>query len=145
MTRVGKGCRVKVHYIGKLLDGTIFDTSKEGAPFEFVVGEKQVIEGFEESVMGLEVGDTKKITIPFDKAYGKHISELVVEVDRKNLPEGVKPELGQMLELKQPDGSPLLMIIVGLTEDKVTLDANHPLAGKDLIFEFEVIEVAEKP
>ena len=132
---------VKVNYTGRLEDGTVFDQSPENRPLHFILGRQEVIEGFDEAVVGMFQGESKTVTIPCDKAYGESNPDLVEQVDRKLLPEGLELQEGGQLEVTNEDGSSFFVMITALTEDQVTLDANHPLAGKDLTFEIELIEV----
>ena len=143
MSETQSGKTVKVHYTGTLTDGTVFDSSRDREPFEFVAGEGQVIKGFDDAVMEMTVGDTKTVTIPADEAYGPRHEEMVFQVDSTQFAEGVKPEVGMQLQSQNPDGGPPTVVVVTeVAEDKVTLDANHPLAGQDLTFEIEMIESA---
>ncbi|MDD4876579.1 MAG: peptidylprolyl isomerase [Dehalococcoidales bacterium] len=132
---------IKVHYTGKLDDGTVFDTSAEREPLEFTLGEGRVISGFEEAVRDMQVGQSKTITIPADQAYGQHRDDLVMIAERTQLPEDLIPELGQQLQMQQPDGTTTIVVIIDISETTITVDANHPLAGKDLTFEIEVVEI----
>lgn len=147
MAQAKKGDVVKVHYTGKLQDGSVFDSSRKQEPIQFTIGEKKVIPGFEEAVLKMQPGDTTTITIPSEKAYGPHRPELVVKLDRKEVPDNVKPEIGQVLRIKQeaPEKGGqeriFAVTITGITDTHITLDANHPLAGKDLTFEIELIEI----
>ncbi len=141
MAQAKIGDTVKVHYTGKFGDGMVFDTSIDDEPLEFRIGESQVIPGFEEAVVGMNPGETKTVNIPVDKAYGPHRDDLVQVVDRKELPAGLKTEIGQPLEGRQPDGEIVVATVTDVTESRVTLDANHPLAGKSLTFEIQLIEI----
>lgn len=141
MAKAKKGDTVKVHYAGKLEDGKVFDTSLEREPLQFKIGEGQVIPGFEEAVIDMDVEETKTANIPSDKAYGPNRKDLIIEVDRKNLPADLKPEAGKQLQIRKPDGQLVLVMVTDVTESKVTLDANHPLAGKNLIFEIKLVEI----
>ena len=141
MSKVKDGDTVKVHYTGKLENGEVFDTSKEQEPFEFTVGNKAVIPGFEKCVVGMEVGDSKSIEIPPEEAYGAKQDQLVVEVNRSEFPDDITPTIGQRLQIRQQDGNPIIVTITDLAEDIITLDANHPLAGYTLFFDVEVIEL----
>ena len=141
MAEVKDGDTVKVHYTGTLEDGTVFDSSKDRDPLEFTVGAQQVIPGFEQMVQGMNAGESKKETIPVDFAYGQARQELVLEVDKTSLPADIPLEPGLPLQLSQADGSVIPVVIGSIAEDKVVLDANHPLAGKDLTFEIELVEI----
>jgi peptidylprolyl isomerase len=142
MTEQAKqGNTVKVHYTGKLDDGSVFDSSEGREPLEFTIGEGRVIKGFEEAVVGSSLGEKKSATIPSDQAYGPHMPEMVVEVDRSNLPPDVAPEVGDQLEMHTASGQPVVVTVTEVSEESVTLDANHPLAGRDLTFDIEVVEI----
>jgi len=141
MTQAHVGDMVKVHYTGKLTDGTTFDTSLEREPLEFTLGEGELIPGFEHAVLGMAAGESKTTTIPADQAYGPHHAERVIDVERHHLPSDLQPELGQQLQMTRPDGTTLSVIITTVTETQVTLDANHPLAGQDLIFDITLVEI----
>ncbi|MDF1545937.1 MAG: peptidylprolyl isomerase [bacterium] len=141
MAQVKSGDKVKVHYTGKLESGDQFDSSVGREPLEFQVGSGQVIKGFDEGLMEMSVGDKKSITIEPDDAYGQRREDFIMDVPIKEFPENIKPEVGQELELKQPDGSSVAVKIVDLNEEHVRLDANHPLAGEVLIFELELVEI----
>lgn len=132
---------VQVDYTGKLADGTVFDSSVERGPLEFTLGAGQVIPGFEKAVLGMKVGEQKTVTIPADEAYGPYRDEQVVELPREKLPSDVTPEVGQQLVMRQPDGSEIVVVITELSDETVTIDANHPLAGKDLTFEIELVKI----
>jgi len=142
MAKVKKGDKVKVHYTGKLTDETVFDSSREREPLEFTVGAGQMIKGFDAAVEGMEVGDSKKVEIPSAEAYGERSDEALIEVDKNQLPEGMKAEKGMQLEATSQDGNKQVLVIHEVKEEKVVLDANHPLAGKELIFDIELVEVA---
>lgn len=140
---VQEGGTVKVHYTGKLKDGSIFDSSTERGPMEVTLGQGKLIPGFEKALIGMIEGETKTVTIPVDQAYGPHRDELVKKIDREKLPPGQEPEVGQMLYSRDPQGRNIPLKIVEVDEANVTLDANHPLAGKDLIFDLEVVEIVK--
>ncbi|MDO3378931.1 FKBP-type peptidyl-prolyl cis-trans isomerase [Geoalkalibacter halelectricus] len=140
MAPVKSGDTAKVHYTGTLDDGTVFDSSREREPLEFQVGAGQLIEGFDQAVVGMTIGDTKTVKIPAEKAYGPHREEMVIEVDKQQFPAGINPEVGQQLQTQDNQGNPLIVTVTGIDGEKVTLDANHPLAGKDLNFEIELVE-----
>ncbi len=142
MTENAGNKTAKVHYTGTLADGTVFDSSRERDPFEFVVGAEQVIKGFDDAVVDMAVGDTKTVTVLSDDAYGPHLAERVIEVDHGQFAEGVIPEVGMQLQSDGGEGQPPMVVTVTeVTEDKVILDANHPLAGQDLTFEIELMEL----
>ncbi len=142
MTQAKQGDIVKVHYTGKLDDGTVFDSSIDRDPLEFVLGEGQLIPGFEQAVLGMAPGESKTEKIPADEAYGPHRQEMVVEVERQQLPENIPLDLGQELQIQQSPDQIIPVVITAISESKVTLDANPPLAGKDLIFEIQLVGIA---
>lgn len=142
MTSAKKGDVVRVHYSGKFEDGTVFDTSNDSDPLEFTLGEGKVIPGFEAAVDGMNTGESKTIQIPALQAYGPHLKEMVMEINRDQLPENLKPEIGRQLHLRQANKQTITVTITNVTEDKVTIDANHPLAGKDLTFDIQLVEIA---
>jgi len=137
-----EGDEVQVHYTGKLEDGTVFDTSQDGEPLSFTIGENRVIPGFESAVVGMEPGDSKTTEIEPDQAYGEHRDDMVMELDRDQIPEDVEPDVGQQLQLRLENGQTVPVLITALGEETVTIDANHPLAGRTLIFEIEVVDVS---
>jgi peptidylprolyl isomerase len=141
MTLAKSGDTVRVHYTGKLDDGTVFDSSAGSEPIEFVIGDHQVIAGFEDGVTGMEIGEAKTITIPFDQAYGAYDEGLLLEVPRAQFPDNITPEVGEALQLRQPDGDVVTVVISDVSEEAVTLDANHPLAGENLTFDLQLAEI----
>ncbi|MCB0192758.1 MAG: peptidylprolyl isomerase [Anaerolineae bacterium] len=141
MTQAQNGDTVKVHYTGKLTDGTQFDTSASGNPLEFTLGGGQLIPGFEQAVLGMTPGDTKTVTIASGDAYGEHREDMVVTVNKDQFPDHITPQLGQQLEMRQANNQPLNVVITDISGEEVTLDANHPLAGKDLVFDLELVEI----
>ena len=141
MSKVKDGDTVKVHYTGKLEDGTVFDSSKEDEPLELTIGAGNVIEGFEKGVIGMERGSSKTVTIPPEEAYGSMNEELVAKVKKENFPENITPVIGEQLQLKQQDGNIVNVTITEIEGDTVILDANHPLSGKTLIFDIELVEI----
>ena len=141
MSKVKDGNTVKVHYTGTLKDGSVFDTSAEREPLEFKLGEGQLIPGFEKAVIGMEEGESTEIDIPVKEAYGEAREDLIINVPKDQLPDDVEPEVGMQLQVNQPDGQPVPVRVAEITDDELKLDANHPLAGKDLSFEIEVVEV----
>lgn len=142
MAQAKTGDTVQVHYTGTLTDGTIFDSSKGREPLEFTLGGGQVIKGFEEGITGMSVGDSKTVNIPVEDAYGPAHEEMVFTLERAELPDDIPLELGMTLNMHE-DGNPqpIPVIIRDLNDTSVTLDANHPLAGQDLIFEIELVDV----
>jgi len=141
LSKVKDGNTVKVHYTGTLKDGSVFDTSAEREPLEFKLGEGQLIPGFEKAVIGMEEGESTEIDIPVKEAYGEAREDLIINVPKDQLPDDVEPEVGMQLQVNQPDGQPVPVRVAEITDDELKLDANHPLAGKDLSFEIEVVEV----
>ena len=142
MTQAKNGDTVKIHYTGKLSDGTVFDTSSNKDPLQFTVGKGQVIEGFDEAVTGMVVGETKTAEIPCDKAYGSRNDNMIIVVDKKQVPPELKPEVGQRLEVGSASGEMLAVTVIEVGEENITLDANPPLAGEDLTFDLELLEIA---
>ncbi len=142
MSQAKNGDTVKVHYTGKLENGTVFDTSKDRQPLEFTIGSGGIIPGFEKGIIGMEIGDTKTITVPPEEAYGPRRKDLVVDMKKTDLPEDITPAIGKRLRMQQKDGNPIEITITDMDEDTVTLDANHPLAGNRLVFEVELVEIA---
>ncbi|GIX47455.1 MAG: peptidyl-prolyl cis-trans isomerase [Candidatus Tectimicrobiota bacterium] len=141
MVQAKIGDTVKVHYTGKLIDGTTFDSSLQREPLEFTLGQGELIPGFEQAVLGMHVGETKTETVSADQAYGAHRPEMVFEVARQQLPPGLEPYVGQRLQMTQPDGAAIPVLVTEVNEASITLDANHPLAGKDLVFEITLVEI----
>lgn len=142
MAQAQSGNKVRVHYTGRLDDGTVFDSSQGEEPLEFTIGGGQMLVGFEQEVVGMEPGQSKTIHLPVDLAYGPHSPERVIEVDRKEMPPNMPLELGVMVEGNRPGGGQMPFTVVAVTADKVTLDGNHPLAGKDLTFDLQLVEIA---
>ena len=136
-----KGDTAQVHYTGRLEDGEVFDSSDGGEPLEFEVGAGQVIPGFDEGVRGMSVNDKKRIEIEADDAYGQRIEALVQQIARDGLNLGNEPEVGMQLGLQLPDGNEIPVTITEVTPDSITLDANHPLAGRKLIFDVELVSL----
>lgn len=142
MSEVKKGDKIKVHYTGKLNSGEVFDSSVGSAPLEFEVGSGMMIAGFDTAVHGMKLGDKKVAEIPAAEAYGEKNDEMIVEINRSQLPADLTPEVGQQLGMQQPNGQSVPVIVTEVKEDSITIDANHALAGKDLIFEIELVEIA---
>tara|TARA_B110000014_G_scaffold258679_1_gene245172 strand:+ start:1502 stop:1927 length:426 start_codon:yes stop_codon:yes gene_type:complete len=139
--KVAEKNNISVHYTGKLKDGEVFDSSEGREPLKFVVGDGNMIPGFENGVLGMQLNEKKTLEIPFDQAYGDIRKDLFHEVSNDNLPQDLKPEIGMQLQSKSQDGSVLNVTIIKVNENSVTIDANHPLAGKDLYFDIEVVEI----
>ena len=144
MIRATRMDTVKVRYTGRLEDGTVFDQSPEDRPLQFIIGREEVIAGFDEAVEGMYQGESKSVTVPCDKAYGKNKPELLETVERSVLADKVDLQVGGQLEITNHDDTTFRLMVREITENHVTLDANHPLAGKDLMFEIELLEV-KKP
>ncbi len=145
MQQVKDGDTVKVHYHGKLRSGETFDSSEGREPLEFTVGSGQVIKGFDDGVRGMNVGDKKTVEIASGDAYGAKEDDRVIEFPKTQFPPDMKPEVGMQLMMNDGQGQQLPVVITEVKEDTVTLDANHPLAGQDLIFDIELVEMAPKP
>ncbi|HEV2514457.1 MAG TPA: peptidylprolyl isomerase [Devosia sp.] len=143
MTQAKVGDVVRINYTGRLTDGTQFDTSAGKRPLEFTIGEGQVIKGLEAEVAGMAPGDKNTVTIPSDQAYGAHRPEAVQSLDRSKLPAGIDAKVGTQLQARTSDGNLLPITIVDLDDKSVKVDANHPLAGKDLIFDVELVEIVK--
>ncbi len=142
MTAAKNGDSVKIHYTGTLEDGTTFDSSEGRDPLEFKLGSGQVIVGFDEAVTGMKTGEKKNVTIPAEKAYGQRNEEMVITAPREQVPPEINPEVGQQLQMAGPDNQPIVVQITEVTDEHIILDANPPLAGKDLIFDIELVAIA---
>jgi len=141
MSEAKNGDTVRVHYTGTLTDGSQFDTSAGREPLEFTIGSGQIIPGLEKEIEGMKVGDKSTVTVPAAEAYGPHQPEGVQEVPRSNIPTNINLAVGTQLQGMTPDGRQMNLTVTGLTDETVTLDANHPLAGKDLVFDVELVEI----
>ena len=141
MTKVKDGDTVKVHYKGSLEDGSVFDSSEDREPLEFTLGSRQLIPGFEKAVIGMEQGESTTITIPSKEAYGEPREDLILDVPKDNLPDDIEPQIGMQLQVNRPDGDPIPVRVTNVGDEQVKLDANHPLAGEDLTFEIELVEI----
>jgi len=141
MSQVKENDTVKIHYTGKLQDGQVFDSSLERDPIEFTIGGGQIIPGLEKGLIDMKVNDKKTIEIPQAEAYGDVQKELFQEVPKEQLPQEITPEVGMGLVAKNPDGSERQLRVAEVKDDSIVIDANHPLAGKDLIFDVEVVEI----
>lgn len=141
MAEVKQGDRVRVHYTGTLEDESEFDSSSGGDPLEFTVGDGEIIPGFEEAVMGMSPGDQLEKKIPAAEAYGERREDLILAVDRSELPDDLDPEIGQQLAMQTGEGQRFTVTVTEKDEQTVTMDANHPLAGEDLTFQIELVEI----
>lgn len=141
MAKVQAGDTVQVHYHGRLRDGTTFDSSEGREPLEFKVGSGQVIKGFDDAMEGMEPGEKKTVDIPVDAAYGQSAEENFLEFPKTEFPQDMTPEVGLQLHLSDNQGNHFPVVITEVRENSVILDANHPLAGKDLIFEIELVAI----
>ncbi len=141
MAKAKLGDTVKVHYRGFFDDGTEFDSSFDREPFEFVLGADMVIPGFENAVVGMEVGETRTIHISPEEGYGEHRDDLVIEIEKSKIPPHINPEVGLVLQVSSDDGEISHVTVTAVNEDSVTLDGNHPLAGKELNFEIQLVEI----
>ena len=141
MSQAKSGDTVKVHYTGILEDGTEFDSSSGREPLEFTIGAGNIIPGFEQAVTGMEQGDSKRVVIPAGEAYGDRQDELVQTLPRQDIPDHITLEEGVVLEAESPNGQRMRLTVVDMDDQSVTLDANHPLAGKDLTFDLELVDV----
>lgn len=141
MSQVKLNDTIKVHYTGKLTDGQVFDSSENREPLEFKVGSGMLIPGFENGVIDMAVNENKTLNIPCAEAYGEVNKELFQEVEKSMLPEDIQPEVGMGLMSQTPDGREMPLTITEVKDASIIVDANHPLAGKDLIFDIEVVEI----
>ncbi len=140
MIEAKKGDSVKVHYKGTLVDGTVFDSSEGREPLEFVIGNGQVIQGFDEAMVGMKVSESKVVEIPVEKAYGERKDELVMIVPVEQVPPDLEPEVGMKVEMGGANGELMRVVIVAVDDKDITLDANPPLAGEQLTFSIELVE-----
>jgi len=141
MQKAKQGDKVRVHYTGKLLDGEQFDSSKGREPLEFTVGAGQMIKGFDDAIPGMSVGDKKTINIAPENAYGENNKDAIIEFPKENIPPDMKLEVGMQLQLRDQDGRPIPVTVAEIKDDILVLDANHMLAGKELIFDIELVEI----
>ena len=138
---VENGQKVKIHYTGTLDDGSQFDSSAGRDPLEFEMGTGMVIPGFEKGVEGMEIGEKKTIHIPAEEAYGERREDMIMQFERSQLPEGLEPAVGMGLQMQGPEGQPVPVTVTAMDEENITIDANHQLAGQNLNFELELVEV----
>lgn len=141
MAHAQEGSTVKVNYTGKLEDGTVFDTSENREPLTFTIGEGKVIPGFEQAVTGMEPGESKTEKLAPEQAYGPRRDDMVMEMERDQIPDNVEAQEGQELQLRLQNGQTVPVVITKLSDESVTIDANHPLAGKTLVFDIELLDV----
>ena len=142
MSTAKKGDQVKVHYTGKLTSGEQFDSSSNREPLAFTVGAGQMIKGFDEAIPGMAVGDKKTINISPENAYGHQNKDAIIEFPKSNIPEDMKLEKGMKLQLQNQEGQPIPVVVTEVKDDVVILDANHELAGKELVFDIELVEIS---
>lgn len=143
MPQVQEGDTIRIHYVGKLEDGTVFDSSEGGASLEIKLGKGEFIKGLEEGVIGMEPGESKSIFMTADKAYGPHVKEKIFEFHKDRAPQDFNPEIGQQYQMYRADGMPIVVTVVEKTETGYVMDCNHPLAGKNLIFEVTLDEIVK--
>jgi len=141
MSQAKDGDTVKVHFTGRLENGEVFVKSEEDQPVDLTLGTGELIPGVERAIVGMEVGEKKTIAVPPEQAYGPKQEDLMVEIDKSNLPEHVTPAIGKGLRIRQSDGDDIPVIISEMTENTVTLDGNHPLAGATLFFDLQLVEI----
>ncbi|MGI3183664.1 FKBP-type peptidyl-prolyl cis-trans isomerase [Nioella aestuarii] len=141
MTEATSGSKVAFHYTGTLTDGSVFDSSEGRDPLSFTMGQGQIIPGLEKAFDGLKVGDEKTVTVPAAEAYGEHNPQAVQQIPRDQIPENIPTEVGTQLQMQAPNGQAIPVVIAEATDEHITLDANHPLAGKDLTFAVKVMSV----
>ena len=141
MAQAKQGDTVKIHYTGKFEDGTVIDTSVDRFPLEFTLGEGEVIAGLERAVLGMNAGESTTVRIAAEEGHGPYREDMVMVVDRDRLPEDLQPSMGEALEVSQLGGRTALAWVTNVTPSEVTVDANHPLAGKDLVLDIQIVEV----
>ena len=142
MNQAKSGDVVSIHYTGKLDDGTEFDSSAGGDPLQFTLGSDQVIQGFSSAIEGMSVGDSKTVNIPADEAYGPRQEQMVQEVPKTVLPEELEPKEGMALQASNQDGGTVNLVVTAVSDETITVDGNHPLAGKALNFDIELVDIA---
>ena len=141
MTQAKCGDTVKVHYTGKLKDGTVFDSSFFDEPLQFTIGNGAVMSGLEKAVVGMRPGELKRTEVPAEEAYGPHLKELVVVVQRDTFPDDLEPQVGLQFQTRREDGQMVVITVIEVSDSTVTLDANHPLASEDLTFAIVLVEI----
>lgn len=138
---VKKGDKVKIHYTGRIKDGQVFDSSLEREPIEFEIGSGRVIPGVDKGVIGMKPGEKKEVDVPPQEGYGEYEQKLLIDVPMDKMPKDIKPDVGMRLQMINNMGQPLPVLVTEVNDESVKLDANHPLAGKDLVFNIELVEV----
>jgi peptidylprolyl isomerase len=141
MSEAKKGDMVKVHYTGRFEDGSLFDSSKDRGPLQFTLGNGEMIPGFENAIIGMKIGDTKTAKIAANEAYGPYIDDMVMRIGKDKFPADMELKTGLMLKIRQPEGNAINVMVTDISDDEVVLDANHPLAGKDLEFDIELVHI----
>nr|WP_102135921.1 peptidylprolyl isomerase [Algoriphagus sanaruensis] len=141
MMQAKKGDAVAVHYTGRLEDGSVFDSSESRSPLSFTLGDGNMIKGFDSAVYGMAIGDKKTVTIPAAEAYGERRQDMMIDIPLDQVPPHIQPEIGLQLTLQGAGGQPVPVTVVDVTDAKIVLDANHELAGKDLIFDIELVSI----
>lgn len=142
MSEVKLQSKVSVHYTGKLANGEVFDSSREREPLTFTVGAGQLIKGFENGVMGMQISESKTVNIPALEGYGMVKKELIQKINKSDLPEGLDPSVGQKLTAEHQDGQQMVYQVIEADDSSITVDGNHELAGKNLIFEIEIVDIS---
>ncbi len=141
MSQANDGHTVRIHYTGKLTDGSVFDSSEGRDPLEFTIGQQSILPTLESAIIGMAVGDTATVEIAAADGYGPRIPDAVQQVERSMIPPEIDLTIGSQLQASGPDGQMLVFTVVEVTDDNVTLDGNHPLAGKDMVFHVELVEI----
>lgn len=141
MSKAKSGDTVRVHYTGKLEDGTQFDSSAGKDPLEFSIGAGDVLPAFDSAVEGMAVGDSKSVEIEAAEAYGRRHDQLIQDVPREQLPDEMEPAVGMQLQAQGQDGQPIHLVVTAVKDETITVDGNHPLAGKDLAFDIELVDI----
>ena len=145
MEQAKYGDKVKVHYTGKLTNGRVFDSSIDRNPMVFTIGQEQMIPDFEQAFIGMSPGESKRITIDSDEAFGPYREDLLMKINSENISPELEPKVGQRIEASRRNGQKVVVTIIAVNESGVTINANHPLAGEDLTFDLELIEIARSP
>ena len=145
MEQAKYGDKVKVHYTGKLTNGRVFDSSIDRNPMVFTIGQEQIIPDFEQAFIGMSQGESKRITIDSDEAFGPYREDLLMKINSENISPELEPKVGQRIEASRRNGQKVVVTIIEVNESGVTVNANHPLAGEDLTFDLELIEIARSP